>query len=174
MMSLSHLLSDQIRLLLSAESQLARAVPKVVEGVSSTALRRELEDHLAETHEHVDRLERIAHENLIRVGGKACKAMEGLIGEVGEALAEAGDAAVCDVAVVATLQRLEQFEVSAYSTAVALARELGMEMALELLHMTLDEERRADLHLTEIRDEQLFARAPRRSDRPALQRPRSL
>ena len=55
-----------------------------------------------------------------------------------------------DAALIAAAQRAEHYEIAAYGTARAFARQLGNEYAAELLEQTLDEEKAADQKLTMI------------------------
>jgi ferritin-like metal-binding protein YciE len=55
-----------------------------------------------------------------------------------------------DAALIGAAQRVEHYEISAYGTARTLAERAGNEQAAELLEATLNEEKEADLKLTEI------------------------
>ena len=61
----------------------------------------------------------------------------------------------------AAAQRVEHYEIAGYGNAVALAEELGLESAVELLEETLDEEKEADSTLTDICKSEVFASAPK-------------
>jgi ferritin-like metal-binding protein YciE len=136
--------------LLSAEKQLVKALPKMAKGASSESLRAGFEEHLVQTKIHVERLEK-AFKHL----GKApraehCNAMEGLIEEGAKTLAEEGEPAVKDAALIGDAQRVEHYEIAAYGTACALAKQLGEEEIYDLLAETLEEEKETNEKLTEL------------------------
>jgi ferritin-like metal-binding protein YciE len=148
--SLDALFVHELKDLLSAEKQLVKALPKMAKGASSGALREAFETHLEQTKTHVDRLEQIF--SLLNKTARAehCKAMEGLIEEGAELLGEEAEPMVKDAALIGAAQRVEHYEISAYGTARSLAELLGHEEAVELLQLTLDEEKETDANLTEL------------------------
>ena len=100
--------------------------------------------HLAETRAQISRLEAIAEKMEIKLTGKKCKAMEGLIAEGSEALEEDGDEAIIEIGVTGAARRVEHYEIAGYQCAIALAEQLGMHDVVELLNQTLKEEVAAD------------------------------
>lgn len=157
--SLSDLLLDQIRDLHSAEKQLVSALPRMAKGASNEELKKLFTEHLEQTHGHVERLERAAELLGGKPAGKTCKAMKGLIEEGKEAIEEKGEEAVHDVGLVAAAQRVEHYEIAAYGTAIALARQIGNKDIASLLEKTLGEEKGADKLLTEVCETSLFEEA---------------
>jgi ferritin-like metal-binding protein YciE len=148
--SLEELLEHELRDIYDAEIRLTDALPKLAEKASSPALKRAFESHLRETERHVDRLESIFENIGIDADREKCDAMTGLIKE-GQAVMDAkGDPNVLDAALIAAAQRAEHYEIAAYGTARAFARQLGNEYAVELLEQTLEEEKSADRKLTMI------------------------
>ena len=160
--SLHDLFQDQLKDLYSAENQLVKALPKIAKKAESESLRNALQMHLEETREHVERLNQIADELGAKLGGKKCKAMEGLIEECNELMKEDGEPEVMDAAIVAAAQRVEHYEIASYGTAVVIAQQLGAKKISELLKKTLGEEEAADEKLTEVCEGDLY---------PALQGP---
>lgn len=148
--TLAKLFDDQLKDLHSAEAQLVKALPKLAKRSSSEDLKEAFTAHLEETKQHVERLDRIGEALGIKLTGKKCKAMEGLIEEGSEILEAEGPGAVIDAALIAGAQRVEHYEISAYGTARALAERLGFADAVKLLQETLDEESAADEKLSTI------------------------
>jgi ferritin-like metal-binding protein YciE len=68
-----------------------------------------------------------------------------------------GDPVARDAALIAAAQRVEHYEIAAYGTARALARELDMEDTAALLNDTLAEESAADERLTKIATGGMFS-----------------
>jgi ferritin-like metal-binding protein YciE len=153
--SLDDVLREQVKDLVSAETQLIAALPKVAQAAHSEELSKAISEHLEETRVHAQRLEQVA--TLIGAGGATtCKGMQGLVAEGEEVLAEAGDPIARDAAIIGAAQRIEHYEIAAYGTAKALAAELDQTEAEQLLSQTLDEESAADKLLTKIATGGLF------------------
>ena len=148
--TLKGLLQEQIKDLYSAESQLVKALPKMAKKATAESLRTAFEGHLQETKGHADRLTEVASLLEIKTGGKVCKAMQGLIEESKEVLEETGEDAVIDAALIAAAQRVEHYEIAAYTSARSMAEQLGATEVVKLLQATLDEEHTADEKLGDI------------------------
>ncbi|GEP40924.1 ferritin-like domain-containing protein [Brevifollis gellanilyticus] len=148
--NLHDLLVHELTDLYSAERQLAKALPSMVRAASDEELRECFEAHLAETMNHVARLEMIAQSCDIKFGRHKCKGMEGLIREGKELISEDADDHVRDAGLIGAAQRLEHYEIAGYGTARALAKCLGYDEAVKLLSETLEEEKAADKLLTTI------------------------
>lgn len=146
--SLDKLLEDQLKDLFSAENQLLKALPKMAKAASSEPLREAFKMHLEETRGQVERLEKIGKTLGIKLSGKKCAAMEGLIEEGKEVLEAEGPENVIDAALIIAAQRVEHYEISGYGSARTLAEHLGHEEIAGLLQETLDEESATDEKLT--------------------------
>jgi ferritin-like metal-binding protein YciE len=146
--SLHDLYVTELKDLYSAEAQLLKALPRMAKGASSPDLRAAFTEHLEVTRRQVERLDAIFEELGAKARGKKCKAMEGLIEEGKEVLAEDGDPAVVDAALICAAQKVEHYEIAGYGCARTFARLLGYADAEALLQQTLDEEAEADKRLT--------------------------
>lgn len=134
-----------------AEKQLTKALPKMMQATTSEQLQEALGMHQQQTQEHVARLEEIFEAIGKKAQGKKCEAMEGLIQE-GESVVEyTPDGSMTrDVGIIIACQKIEHYEIAAYGGLAQLARNMGREDISELLEATLEEEKQADLSLTEI------------------------
>jgi len=148
--SLHDVFVNELKDLYNAEGQLTKALPKMAKAASSEELRTAFENHLSETENQVERLEKIFKELDASPKGKKCKAMAGLIEEGKEIIEEDGEDAVKDAALIAAAQKVEHYEIASYGTVRTYAQLLGFDEAAELLQETLDEEAAADEKLTEI------------------------
>lgn len=157
--SLDKLLEDELKDIHSAESQLIKAMPRVTKAVKSKELRTILDDHLKQTHDHLERVEEICRKLEINPKGKKCTGMEGLIGEVTELLKKDGDIVSLEAGLIGDVQRIEHYEIAAYGTARAHARQLGFVEAVKLLSQTLEEEKLADEKLTRIAENKVNVQA---------------
>lgn len=146
--TLRDLFVEQLQDLYSAETQLVQALPKMASAASHEELRDAFEQHLAETREHVTRLERILGELGSTPGTETCKGMQGLIAEGEEVLSMQGEPSVIDAALIAAAQRVEHYEIAAYGCLRTYAQLLGNSEADRLLEQTLQEEEATDKALT--------------------------
>jgi ferritin-like metal-binding protein YciE len=148
--SLQELFEYELKDLYDAEHRLVEALPQLAEKASSASLKMAIQKHLHETERQVERLEAIFDHLGTEPEREKCDAMVGLIKEGGQLIDAEGDPNVLDAALIAAAQRAEHYEMAAYGSARAFARQLGNEYAAELLGQTLDEEKAADQKLTEI------------------------
>jgi len=157
--TIAKLLEDQLKDMYSAETQLVKALPRMGKKASSRGLKEAITSHLEETKHQVERLDQIGQTLGIKLAGKKCKAMEGLIEEGAEVIEAEGPGPVIDAALIAAAQRVEHYEISAYGSARTFAGQLGHEDVVELLQATLDEESAADEKLTSLSEEEILPTA---------------
>jgi Mn-containing catalase len=149
---LHELLVDQLRDILHAEKQLLKALPKMAKAARSAQLRGLLETHLQETEAQVERL----NEGLKILGAparaKPCKGMAGLVEEGEEVMSEGKerDDAPADLALIGAAQRVEHYEIAAYTTARNLALQLRHPLVVQLLTTSLGEEQNAGQLLDQV------------------------
>jgi ferritin-like metal-binding protein YciE len=117
------------------------------------------EEHLEQTREHVQRLEQVCADLDIKPKGKKCVGMEGLIEEGKELLSADSDPDVLDAALIGAAQKVEHYEIAAYGTICAHAKELGHREAAQLLAQTLQEEKRSDERLTQLAESRVNVEA---------------
>src|ERR1700730_16040001 len=72
---------DMLKDIYWAEKHLTKALPKMKKAATTTELQQAFEDHLAETEEHVSRLEQAFELMGKKAQAKKCEAMEGLTRE---------------------------------------------------------------------------------------------
>ena len=141
------LLLAQVKDLYDAECRIIDSIPDIVEKASSNHLKNALSSHLIETIQHKKRLEEIfetLEETAVR---ETCKATKGLIDEVNDTISRDGNPDVLDAALIAAVQRIEHYEISAYGSAKAFANICGENHVADLLSLTLAEEHEADKKL---------------------------
>lgn len=148
--SLRDLYVEQLQDLHSAELQLTKALPAMVEAATDPTLRSAFEQHLEQTKVHVERLEGICQKLAVSPKGHTCKAMKGLIAEGKEVVKHDAEPAVRDAGLIAAAQRVEHYEIAGYGCVRTYAEILGDTETMELLQQTLDEEGSTDHRLTEI------------------------
>jgi len=150
--NLKKLYIDQLQHLHSAENQITKALPKMIEKASDPQLKQVLQTHLQETQGHVARLEQILQNSKGEVDSKKSKGMAALIAEGEDIITDASDEAVRDAGIIAAAQKVEHYEIAAYGTVRTFAEILGLDHDADLLDTTLEEEKHADVVLTQISD----------------------
>jgi ferritin-like metal-binding protein YciE len=151
--SASHLMElfeDQLKDILWAEKALVKAIPKMITLSTSDDLTLALTDHLDETHEQISRLAKVFKTIDKKPSTVKCDAMEGLIEEATELMEDCEKGPKCDAAIIAAAQKIEHYEIATYGTLRQFAETLGLTEAESLLMETLEEEKAADLKLTEV------------------------
>ena len=149
--ALRELYIDELRDIYNAETQLVAALPKMAKASSSPDLRAGFEEHLAQTKEHVRRLEEVFDKMNEKASGKKCKGMEGLVSEGKEMIEDDElEPEAKDAGLISAAQRVEHYEIAAYGCVITYAGILGEEDAAELLEQTLQEEKETDHKLTEL------------------------
>ena len=157
--TLEGLLADELKDLYSAESQMIKALPKMADAAVSDDLGRALEEHLEQTRRHAERIEQICEQLNIKPKGKKCMCMEGVVEEGREVMTTAMEPDLLDAALIGAAQRAEHYEIAAYGTARAHARQLGLINVADILNQTLEEEKRADQRLTGLAENRVNVQA---------------
>jgi ferritin-like metal-binding protein YciE len=150
MNTLADLFQDELRDVYDAEKRILKALPKMAKAASDEQLRDAFTTHLEETRGHVERLEQVFASLDLKVKGKRCMGMEGILAEGAELMGEDGDEAVLDAGLIASAQRVEHYEITAYGSLMAWAKVLGYDDAIELLGENEREEKETDQKLTDI------------------------
>jgi ferritin-like metal-binding protein YciE len=157
--NLELLLVEQLQDIYYAEKHLVKALPKMEKAATAAELKKAFSDHLAETKEHVTRLEKVFTALGVAAKAKRCPAIDGLIEEAAEMMAEEGAPSVLDAGIAASGKRVEHYEIAAYTSVRLLAEALEHDDVVALLDATLSEEQAADELLTDIVTETIIPEA---------------
>ena len=142
---------DALKDIYWAEKHLTKALPKIKKAATTEQLQDAIEEHLAQTQEHVSRLEEVFEMLGKKAQAKKCEAMEGLVKEGETVIEETEDGSMTrDVGIIISAQKVEHYEIAAYGGLTQLARTMGLEDVAGILHQTLEEEKQTDVLLTEI------------------------
>jgi ferritin-like metal-binding protein YciE len=148
--ALRELFVTELQDLYSAEQQITRCLPRFFKAAHNPKLKQALQQHHEETALHVERLARILLRMKEVPNDKSCHVMHVLLHEVEERVRDGGDAEIMDAGIIAAMQRVEHYEIAAYSSARTYAEQLGESDSARFLSETLDEEMRADLRLSQL------------------------
>ena len=167
MNDLRDLLRHEIQDLVSAEDQIIKAMPAMIQKAKNPELKKALKEHQRITEQQRARLDQVMQhlEGGMQQGNAkeekglfsrlmarrhVCKGMEGILSEGEKIMAEDMNPEVMDAAIIASAQKVEHYEICGYGTAKAFARELNLTEVERLLDQTLNEEYQADDLLTQL------------------------
>ena len=157
--TMDDLFVHQLQDIYYAEQQILKSLPDMIEKVTDRDLKTGLKDHLAQTKNHVARLEQVFKLHGTEPKGVHCPAIDGIIEEAEAIAGEVADKTVLDAAIIAAAQAVEHYEITRYGTLVAWAQELGRDDVAKLLKITLQEEKSADQKLTGIAEKKVNLKA---------------
>ena len=158
--SLADVFEEGLKDIFSAENQLLKALPKMAKKASNQNLKGAFLAHAKETEGQIERLKQLGESLEIKLTGKVCKAMQGLIEEGKEVLEEESEnPALIDIMLITAAQKCEHYEISGYGSLSAVAQALGYDEAVELLDATLEEESATDEKLTQISQDEIMDEA---------------
>lgn len=147
---LRKIFEDLLKDIYWAEKHLTKALPKMSKAASSEELKQGFTDHLAQTEEHVSRIEQIFESLGMKPQAKKCEAMEGLVKEGEEAIEDYEEGVGRDAALIVAGQKVEHYEIAAYGSLKAQAKVMGLDDCVELLDATLQEEGETDKRLSKL------------------------
>ena len=148
--TLKDLYVQELKDLYSAETQIIKALPKMVRASTNKQLARGFQAHLAQTKEHATRLEKILKGHDQSTRGPKCKGMEGFLKEGAEMIEEDAEDEVRDAGLISAAQRVEHYEMAGYGCARTYAELLGDRQGAQLLQTTLTEESDTDKKLSKL------------------------
>ena len=150
---------EELQDLYDAEHQIVEALPDMQKAATKRELTSALKDHLAQTEQHISRLEQVFESLGETPKRKACKGMKGLLTEGKEIIKEVNDKETLDAALIASAQKVEHYEISAYGTLRTWAQTMGHDKEAQFLEQTLNEESQTDERLTQIAESRVNAKA---------------
>jgi ferritin-like metal-binding protein YciE len=142
---------DEIRDIYWAEKKLVQTLPKMAKAATSENLRNAFTAHLAQTKEHVTRLEKVFELLGHKPQAKKCDAMKGITEEGASIIEDTDDGtATRDVALILAGQKAEHYEIATYGGLAQIAKTLGHKDVARILETTLQEEKITDQKLTDL------------------------
>jgi ferritin-like metal-binding protein YciE len=153
--NLEDLFVQELSDIYSAEKQITKALPKFAKAASDEMLSEAFENHTTETEGQIERLDEVIEVCGITKKRIKCEAMEGILEEGNHIIKEMEEGPVRDTALISAAQKVEHYEISAYTSLLKLAEQLGYREAVSLLAENLDEEEFTDEKLSDLGDENL-------------------
>ncbi len=131
--SLQALFLDELRALYAAERQIIEILPRMADAASSPDLRQAFETYLKVTRSQIERLREIFEHFNLEPAEKNNPGMRGLVEESQEIITGRGDPTVKDAALIGAVQRVELYEIAAYTTLREFAYLLNYNEVFQLL-----------------------------------------
>lgn len=153
--TLHDLLIHEVKDLYDAEHRILDTLTALIDIAAGDALRQSLEEHKAQTEEHIARLERVFELLEMEPAREDCKGITGILEEGRKALDKAQNDNARDAAIVTGCMRVEHYEIAGYGTAATFAAMMQHEEIAELLEETFDEEEETEQRLLEIAETEL-------------------
>ncbi len=153
------LLLEQIRDIYDGELQQIDFFNELSDSTNSFELNEFLQYHLRETERQTGRIESVLEELAEVLSGESCDGIKGLIKETRKLAKRCLNDEVCDAAIVTAIQHINHYEMAGYGTAIAYAKALERHEIAEQLLETLREEKRADMGLSDLAENQINSHA---------------
>jgi len=153
---------DELREAYGAEKHQTFLLPMLKKAASSLRLQNLLANQLHTTREHITRLEEIFNTLDTTAEARTPEGILGICREI-EMIIETTrkGTATRDAALVMSVQKLKHYEISSYGSLAQMARTLEYDDMLDLLEMTLFEEKDADDLLTALAENYINTEASR-------------
>jgi len=148
--SMDDLLIHGLQDIYYAEQQILKSLPKMIDKATNRDLIAGLKNHLEETKNQVERLDKVFAKLGKQPSGMQCPAIEGIVQEADDTAGEIEDKAVLDAALVAAAQAVEHYEICRYGTLIAWAEQLGHDEIVRSLTTNLNEEKAANTKLNTV------------------------
>lgn len=162
---LEKLFLDSLKDIYWAEKNLLKALQKMKKSATSTKLQSAFQTHYNQTETHISRLDQVFGLLGVTPRAKKCEAMQGLIAEGETIIGETEEGtATRDVGLILAAQKVEHYEIATYGGLAQLAGIIGQDKAAKLLHQTLEEEKKTDLLLTQIAENNINYQARSEKD----------
>jgi ferritin-like metal-binding protein YciE len=139
----------------SAETQLARTLPRLTKAVESDHLRQMFEERLSEGEQIVADIEAALEELEESPGRKKNVAAEGLINDAREHIQEIEPGPALDAVLIGSMQKTEHYCIAAWGTARALAEATSQATAARAMSRALKEGGRFDEQLTQLAEKEI-------------------
>jgi len=149
----------EVQELVSMEQQVAELLARTAEVTAHADLRKILLHHMHESEVQKQRLAAILEKHGADPHAHTDQAMQALVAETGKMLQILKGGEVTDAGLIASVQKLAHYQVAAYGTASALAGQQGLRADQLALHECLEEEKAADLQLSELAKRDINGRA---------------
>lgn len=151
----SELLVLELQEIHSAESQLARVMPRIAKAIETDTLREMLEERLTEGERVLQEVESALEELEASPGRKKNVAAEGLINDMREHVQEIQGGPALDSVLLAAVQKTEHYCIAAWGTVRSLGQALDQKTLVKSMERALKEGKAYDERLTQLAEKEI-------------------
>jgi ferritin-like metal-binding protein YciE len=142
--NLQEALIAKVMALYDVETQLVKAIPKMIKSATHSKLKDGLTNHLAETETHVERIEKMFESLNLKPKKLKVEAIRGLVDDAAWCMEQDASPAVLDAMIISSASYVEHYEIAGYTSLLRWARTLNLSEIETLAEETLDEEKNSD------------------------------
>ncbi|MBK6479956.1 MAG: DUF892 family protein [Saprospiraceae bacterium] len=157
--TLHDLFDFDIRRFIYAEIVLKKHLSTWIEKANSLTLKTSLQVYLDYLKQNVQQFETLLKSEEILSLSLSNKIMQAFIEETEEKMDQCADPEVNDACLLASVQSINHYKMSAYGTAAAFARALGLEKPGTVFHHAEANEKQIDEHLSHLAKSEINIRA---------------
>jgi ferritin-like metal-binding protein YciE len=139
----------------SAESQLARVLPRLAKSVESEKLQQMLQERLKEGERLLEEVDSALEAMEESPGRKKNVAAEGLINDAREHVQEIEEGPALDAVLIGAVQKTEHYCIAAWGTAKALAQATEQKIVVKSMERALKEGKAYDERLTQLAESEV-------------------
>jgi len=143
----------------SGEILLKRNLPDWINQARSLQLKQVLQKYLDRIQQHVQRMEGFFTEEQFTSFSLGNRIMQAFIDETNEKLANCTDAEVKDACLLAGIQGINHYKISAYGTAAAFAGDIGLERSATIFHELVTNEKDINNGLSHLAEHEINDKA---------------
>lgn len=156
---LQQLLDEDVSRFVSAEAQLKNNLPEWITQAGAISLKTILYEYTAQVNQHIEKLDAYATEEQINALSISNRIMQAYLEETNEKLSKCTHADVKDACLLAAIQSINHFKISAYGTAAAFANILNLNKAAALFHEAELNEKSMDDRLSYLAEHEINKKA---------------
>jgi ferritin-like metal-binding protein YciE len=138
----------ELQELRSVEAQLVEALPKMAVMASHPKLKQAIQAHFDETRWQQSQLDEILRRHGVDAREHVDQAMQAMLKEAEKWAGMVQDQDLRDAGLIASVQRVEHYEIAVYGSLATWAKQLGLDEDLQVLLDILEEEKRTDESLS--------------------------
>ena len=170
---LDSLLLEYVQELHACEAQVAKEMPRLVEGALSSELQTLLKSHGEESARHEASLAGVLKQSSASVHGVRCRVAETLLKHALEVADMRGNSVLLDLSLILVLRQLESFERGLYESVAAIAEVLEQHDLVKILNSFASDEEQMEQSLTVLGDDMMDSLQRERAykGRPGVESP---
>lgn len=171
---LDSLLQQYVQELHACEAQVAKEMPRLIDGALSSELRALLKSHGDESAQHEASLAKALKQAGVSAHGVRCRVADTLLKHALEVADMRGNSTLLDLSLILVLRQLESFERGLYESVASLAEVLEQPELARILRSCASDEEQMEQSLTVLGDDMMDSLQRERSShkgRPGFESP---